>query len=142
MKKLLLLLGLVALGGSGCGYTDIVRTKELKALDVRCVHIEPIQSENQYAGQVLRDVLQKEFIRSKVQLCDPNTATVLITGSAFMTVRSISDNPGNEAIESVSLMARDQAGRILLTASYDNKKQYTASKLAKEFGRAVAGKLR
>jgi len=106
------------------------------------VYIEPLQSENQYAGQVLSDVLRKEFIRSRVQLCDPNTATVLITGSAFMTLRSISDGASNQAIESVSLTAKDRGGRILLTASYDNKKQYTASQLAKELGRAVAGKLR
>ena len=141
MKKLLLFLGLLALAGSGCGYTDIVSTKEFKSLERRCVHVEPIQSENPYVGQVLRDVLQKELIRAKVELCDPNTATVLITGSAFMTVRSTSD-VANQSIESVSLMARDQAGRVLLTASYDNRKQYTASKLAKEFGQAVAGKLR
>jgi len=140
MKRLLLLLLILAC--SGCGYTDIVRTKELKSLAVRCVYVEAIQSENQYAGQVLRDVLEKEFIRAKIEICDPNTATVLITGSAFMTVRSVSETAANQAIESVSLTARDRVGRVLLTASYDNRKQYTASKLAKEFGKAVADKLR
>lgn len=142
MKKLLILFGLLAVGGSGCGHTDIVRTKELKSLGFRCVYIEPIQSENRYAGQVLSDVLRKEFIRSKIQMCDEENATVVVTGSAFMTLRSVSEAATNQAIESVSLTAKNREGRILLTASYDNKKQYTASKLAKEFGRAVAGKLR
>jgi hypothetical protein len=39
-------------------------------------------------------------------------------------------------------MAKNRNGQILLTASYDNKEQYTASKLAKEFGSALADKLK
>ncbi|MHC4477208.1 MAG: hypothetical protein ACYTEL_16300 [Planctomycetota bacterium] len=47
-----------------------------------------------------------------------------------------------EAIESVSVVAKDSTGQVLLTASYDNKEQQSASKLAKEFGAALAAKLR
>jgi hypothetical protein len=58
---------------------------------------------------------------------------------------SCSKNPNvsiYEAIESVSVVAKDSTGQVLLTASYDNKEQQSASKLAKEFGAALAAKLR
>jgi len=151
MNRSFLLLGL-SIVVSGCGGpSDIVRTKALKSVTERCVHIQPIQSSDQYVGQVLSDVLQKEFIRAKVVLCDPDSATILVTGSTFMTTRSAPDArrlksrksaAANEAIESISLTAKDREGQILLTASYDNKKQQTAAVLAKRFGRAVARKLK
>ena len=136
----------------GCN-PDIVTTPRLKLLSERRIYIEPIQSENPQVGQVLRDVIEKEFVRKKLELSDPNTATVFITGSTFMTVRAKSSETKvsiigtgsafvNQAIESVSLIAKDQSGEILLSASYDNKKQRTASKLGKALGRAVAGKLK
>jgi len=136
----------------GCN-PDIVTTPRLKLLSERRIYIEPIQSENPQVGQVLRDVIEKEFVRKKFEISDPNTATVFITGSTFMTVRAKSSKTKvsiigtgsafvNQAIESVSLIAKDQSGEILLSASYDNKKQRTASKLGKTLGRAVAGKLK
>jgi len=148
MNRSFLLFGLLLAALSGCGSSsDIVRTEELKLLTDRCVYVEAIQSEDPYVGRVLRDVLQKEFIRRKVRLCDPDTATIIITGSTFMTVRSAPRARGksaaaNQSIESVSLVAKDREGRILLTASYDNKKQQTVSRLAKKFGRALAAKIR
>ena len=150
MNRSFLLLGLLALV-SGCGSSDIVTTKALELLDERCVHIETIQSRDPYVGRVLSDIFQKEFIRHKVALCDPDSATIIVTGSTFMTVRSAGNAArlksrksaaANEAIESISLTAKDRNGQILLTASYDNKKQQTAGKLAREFGRAVAIRLR
>jgi hypothetical protein len=135
---------------AGC-HSDIVCTKSLKQLDEKCVYIAPIEAEDPHVGQVLSEVMQKELIRKKVAVCDENTATILITGSTFMTLRSSADAGGlgkrksaaaNEAIESVSVTARDRQGTILLTASYDNDEQYTASKLAKEFGSALADKLK
>lgn len=136
----------------GCRY-DIVTTPRLKALAERRIYIEPIQSENPQVGQVLRDVIEKEFIRKKIELGDPNTATVFITGSTFMTVRGKSSETkvfvvgtgssfASQAIESISVIAKDRDGQILLTASYDNTKQYTASSLAGEFGSALAKKLK
>jgi hypothetical protein len=47
-----------------------------------------------------------------------------------------------QAVESVTITAKDRSGAILLTASYDNADQFTASKLAQEFGSALADKLR
>jgi len=137
---------------SGC-YYDIVTTARLKTLTPKCVHIEPIESDNPYVGKVLRDVLEKEFIRKKVEICDPNSATIFITGSTFLTMRSTASAAkvyivgsgsyvSSQAIESVSLVAKDREGEILLTASYDNKKRYSASKLARQFGSALAHKLR
>jgi hypothetical protein len=42
----------------------------------------------------------------------------------------------------VSLVAKDTNGEMLLSASYDNKERYSASQLAKQFGSAVAKKLK
>jgi hypothetical protein len=132
----------------GCSY-DIVSTKALKLLQNKCVYIEPLASEDPQIGEVIRDVIEKEFIRRNIKLCDPNTATVLISGATFLTVRATSSealfmgsSDSRQAIESVSLVARDPNGQILLSASYDNQDRRSASKLAQEFGSAIAGKLR
>jgi len=135
---------------AGC-HTDIVCTKYLKDLEYRCIHIAPIESENPYVGQVLRDVLEKEFIRQNADLCDANNATILVSGSTFMTLRATAVDSGlgrpktagsSQTIESVSVTAKDREGQILLSASYDNKEQYTASKLAKELGSALVKTLK
>ncbi|MFH1716382.1 MAG: hypothetical protein ABIF19_03455 [Planctomycetota bacterium] len=141
MNRLLWLVGLLAIGVCAGCESDIVCTKQLKMLEHKCVHIAPIESEDPHVGQVVRDVIEKEFIRRKVDLCDPNTANVFITGTTFLTVRSAS-RQSQQAIESVSLVGKDRDGEILLSASYDNKSLYTASKLAHEFGQALAGKLK
>jgi ethanolamine utilization protein EutA (predicted chaperonin) len=135
---------------TGCN-SDIVTTNHLRELKDKCIYITPIQSDNPYVGKVLRDVIEKEFIRRKIKLCESDTATILITGATFMTFRSAPDADAlnsnrsaaaNQAVESVSIMAKNRNGQVLLTASYDNKEQYTVSKLAQEFGAAVADKLR
>jgi len=151
MNRLFWLVGLLAISVSAGCHSDIVCTKRLKMLTDRCICIEPIESENPYVGRVLSDVLEKEFIRRKIEICEQDTATIFITGSTFMTLRAAPDAGGlgghksaaaNQAIESVSVIAKDKNGQVLLTASYDNKKQYTASRLAKEFGSALANKLK
>jgi len=153
MNRLCWLIGLLSITISmGC-HSDIVTTPRLKTVTAKCVYIKPIESENPHVGRVLRDVLEKEFIRKKVKICDPNSATIFITGSTFLTIRSTGSETklyivgtgsfvSSQAIESVSLTAKDRDGEILLTASYDNKEQYTASKLAKQFGSALASKLK
>ena len=141
MDRRFWLIGLLALCAcAGCN-SDIVCTPRLKMLEHKCVNISPIESQDPHVGKVIRDVIEKEFVRAKIELCDPNMATVFITGTTFLTVRPASRQTA-EAIESVSLVAKDREGEILLSASYDNKAQYTASKLAQEFGQALAGKLR
>jgi len=133
---------------AGCN-SDIVTTQHLRAVKPKCVYIEPIESEDPFVGKVLRDVLEKEFVRRNVRLCDENAATIILTGSTFLTVRSSgkkdwfgAKDSSAQAIESVSLRAKDKAGNILLTASYDNRGQFTASKLAQEFGSALADKFK
>jgi len=42
----------------------------------------------------------------------------------------------------MTITAKDPNGNILLTASYDNAEQLTASKLTQEFGSALAKKLK
>lgn len=133
---------------TGC-HTDIVATKQLKTLKNKCVFIQPIDSEDPYVGKVVRDVLEKEFIRKKVQICDKDTANVIITGSTFLTTRSTGKTgwfggkeSSAQAIESITVTAKDRQGVTLLTASYDNAEQFTASKLSQEFGSALADKLR
>ena len=141
MNKLHWIVGLLAVGMCAGCHSDIVVTKQLKQLDRKCVHVSAIESENPYVGQVIKEVILKEFLRNKVELGDPNTANIFVSGTTFLTVRSGSKK-SREAIESVSVEARDRDGKILLSASYDNTKQYTASRLAKEFGQALASKLK
>jgi len=133
---------------AGC-HTDIVTTKQLKAVRQKCVYVTAVESEDPYVGKVVRDVFEKEFVRKGVKLCDAKSATILLTGSTFLTTRSAGKtgwfggkNSSAEAIESVTATAKDQAGNVLLTASYDNAEQFTASKLAQEFGSSLADKLK
>ena len=141
MNKLYWLIGLLAIiAFAGCG-SDIVSTDRLKMLEHKCIYIAPLESEDPHVGQVIKDVLEKELLRQHVELCDPNTATVLLTGSTFMTVRG-SGAATSQSIESVSLVGKDTNGEMLLSASYDNKERYSASKLAQQFGSELAKKLK
>ncbi|MBN2020259.1 MAG: hypothetical protein JW749_08545 [Sedimentisphaerales bacterium] len=147
MKKALMISVLLVFA-CGC-HSDIVTTKQFKLIKEKFVYIHPIDCEDPFVGRVLRDVLEKEFIRKKVRFSDANTANVIITGSTFLTVRSAgktgwfgSKEASAQAIESVAITAKDRQGNVLLTASYDNSEQLTASKLAKEFGSTLAYKLR
>jgi hypothetical protein len=141
MNKLFLLLGILAVSiSAGCS-SDIVCTEQLKMLEYKCVYIEPLQSEDPHVGQVLRDAFEKEFMRKGVSLCDTSAATVFLSGSTFMTVRGTASRSG-QYIESITVVGKNSNGEVLLSASYDNKERYSASRLAKEFGSALAGKLR
>ncbi len=149
MNRLNWLIGLLAIVVSAGCNSDIVTTDSLKELSHKCVYIEPLKSEDPQVGEVIRDVIEKEFIRKKIELCDSNTATIFITGATFLTVKATSSGTilttssySSQAIESVSLVAKDVEGEILLSASYDNKDRQSASKLAKEFGSALADKLK
>jgi hypothetical protein len=136
---------------AGCN-TDIVTTKQLNAIKNKCVYVSPIESQDPYVGKVLRDVLEKEFVRKHIQLCDAETANVILTGSTFLTTRSKGETSmlnlfggkqsSAQAVESVTIIAKDKLGNILLTASYNNVDQLTASKLAQDFGSTLADKLR
>ena len=133
---------------AGCR-SDIVCTERMKLLDRKCVYIEPLKTEEASVGRVLRDVLEKEFVRKQLEICDCNNATMFISGAAFLTERSASNQnllvasgTSSQAIESVSLIVKDRDGQILATASYDNNERFTASKLAKEFGGELANKLK
>jgi hypothetical protein len=138
MNRLYWLIGLFVIGiSAGCN-SDIVTTNRLKAIPHKCVNISPLESEDPQIGKVIRDVIEKELIKRKIELCDSDTATIFITGATFLTVKATT----NQAIESVSLVAKDSNGEVVLSASYDNKDQLSASKLAQEFGSAVADRLR
>lgn len=137
---------------AGCHY-DIVRNKNVKLDGRKCVCIESIKTQDPHIGTVLRDVIEKEFVRRGFEICDANSATVLISGSAFLTERAESSQnfvllvgggsaKSSQAIESVSLVVKNTSGEILATASYDNSERYTASKLATEFGGALAERLK
>jgi hypothetical protein len=149
MNRLYWFLGLSAIVvGAGCN-TDIVCTRRLKLLEQKCVYISPLDSEDPQVGKVVRDIIEKELVRRNVQLCNSDTATIFISGATFLTVRATSSDglfgassSSNQAIESISVVAKDRSGELLLSASYDNKKRFTASKLGREFGSALAEKLR
>ena len=71
MSKLHWFMGLLAVGVcAGCGNSDIVVTDRLKMLEHKCVHVSPIQSEDPHVGQVIKEVLIKEFVRKNVDLCE------------------------------------------------------------------------
>jgi hypothetical protein len=149
MNRLYWLIGLFIIGiCAGCN-SDIVTTNRLKELPHKCIHIAPLESENPQIGKVIRDIIEKEFIRRKIELCDPDRATIFITGATFLTVRATSneglfgsESASNQAIESVSLVAKNKNGEVLLSASYDNKDRRSATKLAQEFGSVIADKIR
>jgi hypothetical protein len=133
---------------AGCN-SDIVSTSRLKMLEHKCVYIAPPESEDPQVGKVVRDVIEKELIRRQVELCDPNTSTIFITGATFLTARSTSNQTflagssvSSQSIEIVSLVAKDRDGQELLSASYDNKERYNASKLAQEFGQALVNRFK
>jgi hypothetical protein len=143
-----ILISVVLAFAAGC-HSDIVTTKQLRMMKDKCVFLSTIDSEDPYVGKVLRDALEKEFIRKKVQICDEDNANVIITGSTFLTTRSTGKTgwfggkeSSAQAIESITATAKDPNGNILLTASYDNAEQFSASKLAQEFGSALADKLK
>ena len=141
MRKFICIIGLLAIGiSAGCN-SDIVCTEKLKMLEYKCIHLAPLNSEDPHVGQVLRDALEKELIRQGIALCDSDTATVFITGSTFLTMRGPSSS-SSQSVESVSIVAKDSNGDILISASYDNKELYTAGRVAKEFGSALADKLK
>ena len=149
MNRLYWLIGLLAIGASAGCNSDIVTTNRLKELTHKCIYVAPLESEDPQVGKVIKDVIEKEFIRKKIELCDPNTATIFMTGATFLTARAISSGTilttssySSQAIESVSLVATDVEGEVLLSASYDNKDRLSASKLAREFGSALADKLK
>ena len=151
MNRLCWLIGLLAICVStGCN-SDIVTTRNLKELNHKCVYLEPVESDDPHVGKVIRDVIEKEFIRRKIELCDSDTATIFVTGATFLTAKAKSNgsffgigssSSSNQAIESVSVVAKDSNGQILLSASYDNRDRHSASRLAREFGSALADKLK
>jgi hypothetical protein len=79
MNRSCCFVALLAMGVSAGCHCDIICTSRLKMLEHKCVHIAPIESDDPHVGKVIRDVIEKEFIRRQVGLCDPNTATVFVT---------------------------------------------------------------
>lgn len=133
---------------SGC-HCDIVCTEHVNLLTRKAVCIEPLTTEDPSVGKVLRDAIEKEFVRRSFEVCDSNNATIFISGSAFLTEQSKSKadffsdtSVSSVAIESVSLVAKDPKGQILASATYDNTKRYSASRLAKQLGSALANRLK
>jgi hypothetical protein len=151
MKKTLATVVLLTIFAAGCN-TDIVTTKQLKTIKDKRIYVTPIESQDPYIGKVIKDILEKEFIRKKVQLCDAENANIILTGATFLTTRSQGQTSflnlfggkqtSAQSIESVSISAKDRTGNVLLTASYNNADQQTASQLAKDFGSSLADKLR
>jgi hypothetical protein len=133
---------------TGC-HSDIVCTARLKEIDTRCFHIEPLKTDDPQVGLVLKDLLEKEFVRQGCDMCQPDDATIIITGAAFLTQRSQADQnmfgstaASSQAIESVTLAAKDSSGELVATASYDNAERFTAGRIGAEFGSAVAARLK
>jgi hypothetical protein len=146
VSKFILITALIIF--SGCHH-DVVTTRHLDQLAFKCAYVEPISTPTPQMGEVLRDVLIKELVRKEIAICGANTATMTISGSAFMTNLSKSNqnflggsSQATEAIESVSLVVEDRDGKILATASYDNRDRKSAGRIGKELGSAIASKLK
>lgn len=136
------------LSTAGCNM-DIVTTEHLSAVSERRVYVEAIGSQDPQVGEVLKDILEKELLRRNVAMCDEKNATIIMEGATFMTDQSKSSaglfGPSavsNQALESITLTARDREGQILLSASYDNMDRKTAGRAGKEFGQAIAQRLK
>ena len=150
MKKFALMLPIfLAISTMAGCHSDIVCTERIKQLTRRCVYIEPLKTESPAVGIVLRDIIEKEFVKRRFEICDANSATIIIGGSAFLTQRAEESRTflggsanSSQAIESVSIVAKNRNGELLVLASYDNSERYTASKLGQEFGSALADKLK
>jgi len=148
-KALIATLAAIALSTlTGCN-SDIVTTSRLKEIETRCFYIEPLKTEDPHVGEVLKNLIEKEFVRRNCQMCDTVNATVFITGAAFLTQRSQADRnlfgstaASSQAIESVTLTAKDTTGQLLATASYDNAQRLTAGRIGQELGAALAARLK
>ena len=147
MKKTFSITVLLTVFVTGCN-TDVVTSRYLTAIGHKCVYIKTIESKDPYISRVLRDVFEKEFIRKQVMLCDAETANVILTGSTILKTRYTENKnwfggrESSQAIESVTITAKDKLGNILLSASYNNVNQLSPNKLAKDFGSTLANKLR
>jgi len=150
MKKTLIpaLTAIVLTTLAGC-HSDIVCTPQLKQIKTRCFYFEPLKTEDPHVGEVLNNLIQKEFIRLRCQICDSNDATVFITGAAFLTQRSQANEnlfgaaaASSQAIESVTITVKDATGQLLASASYDNVERFTAGKIGRQFGAALAARLK
>jgi len=144
MKKITLtisvLLTLILI--TGCNY-NVVRNKSVKLDTPKCICNERLKIDDPNIGNVFHDAIEKEFVRCGFKLCRHTNATILISGSASLTPRPIAggSSDSGQTIESVSLIVKNRAGQILVTASYDNTPGITTSRLAAELGRAIAQKL-
>ncbi|MCH9022804.1 MAG: hypothetical protein IID32_08555 [Planctomycetes bacterium] len=133
---------------AGCQY-DVVLSPELKALKPKRVYVESFTARNNQIGDVLRDVVTKEFLRKRVVLCSKESATLFVSGAAFFTDRAVgaaglfgSSTHSSEAIESFSLVVKDIEGNTVALASYDNVNRYGAVRLGREVGAILAIHLR
>jgi hypothetical protein len=141
-------------GGCSSNY-DILTTDDLKTINIdsegECFYIEPLKTNNPNVGKVISDVIEREFRRRKLTICDRGTATIIVSGSTFMTVRAApsakelrgnKSAAANEAIDSISVKVISREGKLLAIASYDNDELYTVNKAAKIFGAKLAKKLK
>jgi hypothetical protein len=142
MKKMTLtvsvLLTLILI--AGCGY-NVVRNKDVKLDTPKCICNEHLKIDDPNVGNVFHNAIEKEFKRCGFELCRHTNATILISGSASLTEQPVGGSNSEQTIESISLTAKNKTGQILATASYDNTKRLTTSRLATELGRAIAQKL-
>jgi hypothetical protein len=135
---------------SGCHMDVMVDRERLAEVGLRCVHIGPLASANEPLAQVVRDVLEKEFMRREMGPCTAEEATLLMSGSidalSINTTRKKFLGPleetSRESISSVSLVVKDREGSVVLSMSFDNQDRHSAIHLGRMLGRDLAKKLR
>ena len=156
MKRTVLVSMMMMLAVGGC-YSDVTVTKELKTLDRKCIHIGQIDCNNPRVAKILRDCLQKEFIKAKLDVCDEDTATMIMTGDVFMTTEKEFAGSGwfgsygsggyvggkeALAIDSTSFQVKTKDGRLLAVASYNNWVRERVERVGHFLGYDLASKLK
>ena len=96
------------------------------------------------------EVLEKEFMWWELGACTAEEATLFVSGSidtlGINTTRKKFLRPleeiSRESISSVSLVAKDNTGHVVLSLSYDNQDRRSTIQLGRMMGRELAKKLK
>lgn len=137
---------------TGCA-TDVVVTEKLRSIEHKRIYIGRIECDHSGVADVLRDCLLKEFVKAKLDISEENSATMIITGSVFMTPKSdlsgtawtgYAHISGEEKIiiDSVSLQVKAKNGEVLAIGSFNNSAGFNAVWIGEQLGQDLAGKLK
>jgi len=137
---------------TGCA-SDVVVTEKLRTVEHKRIYIGHIECDHSGVADVLRDCLLKEFVKAKLDVCEETAATIIITGSVFITPKSdlsgsawtgYAHISGEEkiVIDSVSLQVKAKNGDVLAIGSFNNSAAFNVVWIGEQLGQDLAGKLK